>query len=118
MPISLDEFKPESLRPMTACEVSRYAKVSTRILEDWRRRTRESGELVGPPYSQDHEGGKTLYPEVCVKRFAAARAVGHSVREATRFAVRPLQDQSNGLDSSWPYSLPTGQPEKHQTRRS
>jgi len=110
--------QPEIYRPMLSSEVARYLKLSARTLEDWRRRTKDTDELIGPPFFQDYDGGKVLYPEICVKRFAMARAAGRSVREATRFAWQPLSDLCNELDWSLPDYQPKGPPAKHQTRRT
>ena len=108
------QSEPRLFRPMLASEVSRYLKVSTRTLEDWRRRTKETNELVGPPFFQDYEGGKVIYPEICVTRFAMARAAGRSVQEATRFAAQPLSDLCNELGWSLPDYLPRDlQPTRH-----
>lgn len=112
------QVHPDLFRPMIASEVSRYAKLSTRTLEDWRRRTKVTGDLVGPPFFQDYEGGKVLYPEICVKRFAMARAAGRSIQEATRFAWQPLSDLCSELGWSLPDYQPKGPPETHRTRRS
>ena len=110
--------RPELFKPMVATEVSRYIKASTRSLEEWRRRTKETGELVGPPFFQDYEGGKVLYPEICVKRFAMARAAGRSLREATRFAWQPLSDLCSELGWSLPDYLPTAQPDRRRSRHT
>ena len=77
---------------MLASEVARYARVSIRTLEEWRRQTKDAGELIGPPFFHDYDGGKVLYPERPVKRFAMARAAGRGLAEASRFAVQPLID--------------------------
>ncbi len=105
-------------RPMLASEVARYAKVSTRTLEDWRRRAKDTGVLAGPPFFQDYDGGKVLYPEVCVKRFAMARAAGRSLQEATRFAWQPLSDLCSELGWSLPDYQPKDRQERHQTRQT
>jgi hypothetical protein len=109
--------QPDLFRPMSAFEVARYIKCSTRTLEEWRRRTKEGGELVGPPFFQDYDGGKVLYPEICVKRFAMARAAGRAVPEATRFAWQPLSDLCSELDWSPPDYRPTLRQGRHQSRR-
>lgn len=110
--------QPELFRPMLACEVGRYVKASTRTLEEWRRQTKETGELVGPPFFQDYEGGKVLYPELCVKRFAMARAAGRTLREATRFAWQPLSDLCNELGWSLPDYQPKAPPAPRQILRT
>lgn len=109
---------PDSFRPMVAGEVARWARVSVRTLEQWRRRSKETGELVGPPFSQDHEGGKVLYPEICVKRFAMARAVGSPLEEATRFAWQPLSDLSSTCDLSLPDYRPRDRQAPRRSRRT
>ena len=109
---------PELFRPLSASEVARYIKVSTRTLEDWRRRTKETSVLVGPPFFQDYDGGKVLYPDTCVKRFAMARAAGQGLPEATRFAWQPLSDLCSELGWSLPDYRPKEPPSSHQSRRS
>ena len=109
---------PELFKPMVATEVSRYIKASTRTLEEWRRRTKDTGNLVGPPFAQDYEGGKVLYPEICVKRFAMARAVGCPLEEATRFAWQPLSDLSSTCDLSLPDYRPRDRQAPRQNRRT
>jgi len=109
---------PELFRPLSASEVARYIKVSTRTLEDWRRRTKETGTLVGPPFFQDYDGGKVLYPDTRVKRFAMARAAGRGLPEATRFAWQPLSDLCSELGWSLPDYRPTEPPDSHRSRRS
>lgn len=111
-------LQPESFRPMCSSEVARYVKVSIRTLEEWRRRTKDTGELVGPPFAQDYEGGKVLYPEICVKRFAMARAVGCPLAEATRFAWQPLSDLSSTYDLSLPDYQPRDRQAPRQNRRT
>ena len=111
-------FQPDIFRPMLVSEVARYTKISTRTLEDWRRRTKEVGELIGPPFFQDYEGGRVIYPEICVKRFAMARAVGRSLPEATRFGLQPVSDLCSELGWSLPDYLPRVRPPKHRTRRT
>ena len=96
---------------------SRYIKATTRTLEEWRRQTKDTGELVGPPFFQDYEGGKVLYPEICVKRFAMARAAGRSLREATQIAWQPLSDLCSELGWSLPDYQPRGQPDRHRSHR-
>lgn len=108
-------LRPELFKPMIATDVSRYIKASTRTLEEWRRQTKDAGELVGPPFFQDYEGGKVLYPEVCVKRFAMARAAGRSLREATLFAWQPLSDLCSELGWSLPDYQPRGQRDRHRS---
>lgn len=109
---------PALFRPMLASEVARYAKVSIRVLEEWRRRTKQTGELVGPPFAQDYEGGKVFYPEICVKRFAMARAVGCPLEEATRFSWLPLSDLSSTCDLSLPDYRPRDPQAPRQNRRT
>lgn len=113
-----DIEQPDLFRPMIASEVARYVRVSTRTLEEWRRRTKETGELKGPPFFQDYEGGKVLYPETCVKRFAMARGAGQALREATRFAWQPLSDLCNALGWSLPDYRPKEPRDPHQNHRS
>lgn len=110
--------QPELFKPMLASEVARYLKVSTRSMEEWRRRTKDTGDLVGPPFFQDYEGGKLIYPEICVKRFAMARAAGRTLQEATRFAWQPLSDLCNELGWSLPDYRPKGSPAPRQTLRT
>src|SRR5262245_53747665 len=107
-------------RPMTTSEVARYLKVSRRTLEEWRRRTKELKDLYGPPFSQDYEGARTTYPEICVRRFGLARLVGHSIPEATRYGAQPLidLDRNNFVHSQLDYSLPTDPPTMHQNLQS
>jgi hypothetical protein len=112
------QIQPELFKPMLASEVSCYLKVSTRTLEEWRRRTKDTGDLVGPPLFQDFDGGKLLYPEICVKRFAMARAAGRTLQEATRFAWQPLSDLCNALGWSLPDYQPKDSPVRHQSRRT
>ncbi len=112
------QMTPELFRPMLASEVSRYLKVSTRAMEEWRRRTKDTGDLVGPPFFQDYEGGKDIYPEVCVKRFAMARAAGRTLQEATRFAWQPLSDLCNELGWSLPDYRPKDPQVQHRSPRS
>ena len=45
MVIRAAELEPEVFRPMLPSEVTRYAKVSTRTLEEWRRRTKGDGSV-------------------------------------------------------------------------
>ncbi len=111
-------LEPELFRPLTASEVARYTKYSARTLEEWRRRTKEAGELVGPPFFQDYEGGKVLYPQVCVRRFAMARAAGRELPEATRFAWQPLSDLCSELGWSLPDYRPKARPARHRIRRT
>lgn len=111
-------IEPDHFRPMLSSEVSRYLKVSTRAMEEWRRRTKDTGDLVGPPFFQDYDGGKLIYPEICVKRFAMARAAGRTLQEATRFAWQPLSDLCNELGWSLPDYQPKGSPARHQTPRT
>ena len=115
--MTISSRDPELFRPMLASEVARYVKVSIRALEDWRRRTKQDGELLGPPFFQDYEGGRVIYSEICVKRFAMARAAGRPLSAATQFAAQPLADLCNELDWSLPYFLPTARPRTHRTRR-
>lgn len=110
--------QPELFRPMIATEVARYVCVSTRTLEEWRRQTKDTGELRGPPFFQDYEGGKVLYPETCVKLFAMARAAGRALPEATRFAWQPLSDLCSALGLSLPGYRPKEPPNSHQNHRS
>lgn len=111
-------IQPDLFRPMVSTEVARYVRVSTRTLQEWRRRTKDTGELSGPPFFQDFDGGKVLYPETCVKRFAMARAAGQGLQAATRFAWQPLSDLCSELGWSLPDYRPKVQPSSHQNRRS
>ncbi len=113
-----EQYQPDLYRPMLATEVARYSKVSTRTLEEWRRRTKETGELIGPPFFQDYEGGKVIYPDVCVKLFAMARSAGRSIREATQFAFEPLSNLCSELGWSLPDYRPKVQPAPRQIRQT
>lgn len=105
--------QPELFKPMLSSDVARYLKVSTRTLETWRQSTKDSGVLHGPPFYQDYDGGKVLYPEIGVKRFAMARAAGQGAQAATRFAWQPLSDLCSALG----WSLPDYQPKELQGSR-
>ena len=110
--------QPDLFRPMSASEVARYLKVSTRTLEEWRRRTKETDVLVGPPFFQDYDGGKVIYPEICVKRLAMARTAGRGLQEATQFAWQPLSDLCSELDWSLPDYRPINPQAKRQSPRT
>ena len=114
--IRTEQLQPELFKPMLSCEVARYLKVSNRTLEDWRRKSRETEELIGPPFVQDFEGGKVLYPTIGVQLYAMARAVGKAPQEATQFALYKVLDHCNesGLLGC---SLHTFQPETHRSSR-
>ena len=114
----LEQNQLDFFRPLLATEVARYAKVSTRTLEEWRRRTKETGELIGPPFFQDYEGGKVTYPDLCVRFFATARSAGRSLREATRFGFEPLSDLCNALGWSLPDFRPKDLPDQRQNLRT
>ena len=79
---ALDTAALTDFRPMTAQEVAAYLKLSVRMLEEWRRRTRDSGHMVGPPFFQDVARGRVMYPYIAVMRYATARSLGRSVPDA------------------------------------
>lgn len=103
---------------MLSSEVARYLKVSTRTLEEWRRKTRETEELVGPPFVQDYEGGKVLYPTIGVQLFSMARAAGQTPREATQYALQRVLDLCNESGLQPGCCLHTSQLETHQNRQT
>lgn len=111
-------LQPELFRPMQASEVAQYLKVSRRTLEAWRQSTKDRGVLHGPPFYQDYDGGKVLYPEIGVKRFAMARAAGRGVQVATQFAWQPLSDLCSALGWSLPDYRPKELRGSHQSLHS
>lgn len=116
--IQTQKLQPELFKPMLSSEVARYLKVSTRTLEEWRRKTRETEELIGPPFVQDYDGGKVFYPTIGVQLFSMARAAGQTLQGATRFALQRVLDLCNESGLQPGCCLHTSRQETHQNRRT